>query len=182
VSVLDTDLLTVQTLSATDLSLLYRWFAAPHVARWYRKEATLSPAEIAAKYTPRITGGEPIQPFLIMYGTVPIGYIQIYMMDDAGAYPDAVPAGMGVAGLDLFIGEETYLHRGIGSALLRYVLRSIVFGRLGAAACVVDPEAANVGAIRTYERVGFRRVASACSENDDSSVVLMRIERAELLG
>jgi GNAT superfamily N-acetyltransferase len=112
---------------------------------------------------------------------MPIGYIQIYVMDDVGSYPDAVPAGTGVAGLDLFIGEETYLHRGIGSALLRYVLQEAVFNRLGAVACFVDSAAANVTAIRTYEKVGFRRVATACSDDDGSPVALMRIERADLL-
>jgi aminoglycoside 6'-N-acetyltransferase len=182
VSVLDADLLTIRALTATDLSLLPRWFATPHVARWYRKEATLSPSEIAAKYAPRIEGREPIQPFLILYGAVPIGYIQIYMTDDVGAYTDVVPAGTDVAGLDLFIGEQPYLHRGIGRVILRYVLRNIVFGRIGADACLVDPDAANVTAIRTYEWVGFRRVAAVRSEDDGSPVVLMRIERADLLG
>ncbi len=176
------DLLTVRPLATTDFSLLRGWFAAPHVARWYRKEATFSPAEIAAKYAPRVEGREPVLPFLILYEGVPIGYIQVYMMDDVGAYPDVVLAGTGVAGLDLFIGDETYLHRGIGSAILRYVLRVIVFEQLGATACLVDPETANVTAIRTYEKVGFRFAATASSEEDGVPITLMRIERAELLG
>jgi RimJ/RimL family protein N-acetyltransferase len=177
---LDVDPLTIRPLTAADLSLLHRWFAVPHVACWYRKEMNLSPSEIAVKYVPRIEGHEPIQPFLILYGTVPIGYIQIYMLDDVGAIPDVVPAETGLAGLDLFIGEETYLHRGIGCAILRHVLRNIIFGSLGAIACLVDPDAANVTAIRTYERVGFRRVAAVRSEDDGLPVVLMRIDRADL--
>jgi aminoglycoside 6'-N-acetyltransferase len=180
-SVLDAGLLTVRPLATTDFPLLHSWFAAPHVACWYRKEANLSPEEIVAKYAPRIEGREPVQPFLILYGTIPIGYIQIYMIDDVGAYPGAVPAGTGVAGLDLFIGEKTYLHRGIGSAVLRYVLRSIVFAELGATACLVDPDTANVTAVRTYEKVGFRRIATECSDDDGSPIAIMHIERADLL-
>jgi RimJ/RimL family protein N-acetyltransferase len=179
---LNANLLTVRPLTTTDLSLFTRWFAAPHVARWYRKEVSLSPGEIAAKYTPRIEGREPVYPFLILYEGVPIGYIQVYMLDDVGAYPDVVPAGTDVAGLDLFIGEEPYLHRGIGSAILRYVLRRIVFGRLGATACLLDPETANVGAIRIYEKVGFRRIAGPSSEDAGIAVTLLRIERADFLG
>ena len=141
----------------------------------------MSPADIAAKYAPRIEGREPIRPFLIMYEAMPIGYIQIYMLDDVGAYPEVVLAGTGVAGLDLLIGEERYLHRGIGSAVLRYVLQGMVFAGLGAVACLVDPDAANVIAIRTYEKVGFRRVVTVYSEDDSSPVVLMRIKRADLV-
>ena len=60
------------------------------------------------------------------------------------------------AGIDLFL--DPALHgRGLGTEALRRVVRHLIDER-GHHRITIDPAAANVAAIRTYEKVGFRRV------------------------
>ncbi len=179
-NMLDPTPLGIRPLQANDLPLLHRWFAAPRVSRWYRTEATLSYDGIVAKYGPRIKGQEPVQPFLIMYEALPIGYIQTYMFDDVGACPNLFLDDTDVAGLDLFIGDDAYLHRGLGVPILHRFLHDIVFGALCATACVVDPERENAGAIRTYEKAGFHRLSPGQPQDTGPSTVLMRIDAPEV--
>lgn len=181
-TMLDPTPLGIRPLQANDLPLLHRWFAAPQVSRWYRTEATLSYDGVVAKYGPRIKGQEPVQPFLIMYDALPIGYIQTYLIDEVGADPNLFPGDRAVAGLDLFIGDDAYLLKGLGVSILHRFLDDVVFGALCATACVVDPERATIGAIRTYEKVGFHRLSAGQPQDNDPLTVLMRIDASEVRG
>ena len=60
------------------------------------------------------------------------------------------------AGIDIFL-AEAYQGRGYGSEAIRVLARHL-FGERGHHRLTIDPAAANVRAIRAYERVGFRRV------------------------
>jgi RimJ/RimL family protein N-acetyltransferase len=103
---------------------------------------------------PRITGQEPTKPFVIEVDSVPIGYIQKYYVDDD---PDIKPGVKGrCVGLDLFIGEEAYLGRGLGSRILEEFLQQIAFQEVGIDGCVVDPSPANKRMIRVNENAGFK--------------------------
>jgi len=53
---------------------------------------------------------------------------------------------------------------------------------LRATACVVDPERATIGAIRTYEKVGFHRLSAGQPQDNDPLTVLMRIDASEVRG
>jgi aminoglycoside 6'-N-acetyltransferase len=60
------------------------------------------------------------------------------------------------AGIDLFV--DPALHgRGIGSEAVRRVVR-LLFGERGHHRITIDPASENAAAIRSYEKVGFRRV------------------------
>ncbi len=69
------------------------------------------------------------------------------------------------AGIDLFL--DPVLHRrGIGAQALRGVIRHLLEDR-GHHRLTIDPAVANTAAIRTYEKVGFRRVGVMhCYERD----------------
>ena len=60
------------------------------------------------------------------------------------------------AGIDIFL-AAAYQDRGYGSEAIRVLARHL-FGERGHHRLTIDPAAANVRAIRAYERVGFRRV------------------------
>jgi aminoglycoside 6'-N-acetyltransferase len=60
------------------------------------------------------------------------------------------------ASIDLFL-DTTHQDQGLGSEALRTVARHL-FEERGHHRLTIDPAAANVRAIRAYERVGFRRV------------------------
>jgi RimJ/RimL family protein N-acetyltransferase len=61
------------------------------------------------------------------------------------------------AGIDLFIGEDAYLHRGLGSRILRAFVNNVIVPS-GVTTVSIDPSAENRIAIRAYEKAGFRHL------------------------
>ena len=163
-----------------DLPLLHRWLQMPHVLEWWWGGVAPTPEAIAEKYGPRILDEEATDPYLILHAGQPIGYIQTYRIRDYPEYAAAVGAGEEAAGVDLFIGEAEYLHRGLGSHILRRFLRDIVFAPEDIASCIIGPSEANRIAIRAYEKAGFRYYKTIPSENEPTPESLMRIARADL--
>jgi RimJ/RimL family protein N-acetyltransferase len=138
-----------------DLELLHRWYNTPHVLQWYTFRP-YSYEEVAAKMVPRIRGESPTDPYLILVDEMPVGYIQTYRVAEHPDYNQYIQADEHSAGLDLFIGEADYLHRGLGALILRAFLEQVVFVQPWAEACIVGPEPGNQVAIRAYEKAGFR--------------------------
>jgi RimJ/RimL family protein N-acetyltransferase len=149
-----------------DLPLMHRWLNTPHVVEWWPDEA-LPLDEIIAKYRPRIDGKEDVRCFVIVSGDTPIGYIQEY------------PASENSAGIDLFIGEIEFLHRGLGASIIRQFLNDIVFADLAIESCIIDPSVSNRGAIRAYEKVGFRFFKTETKPGEAEAHHMMRIGKEE---
>ncbi len=57
-------------------------------------------------------------------------------------------------GVDLFIGEPTFLHRGLGSQAITLLLQQYVTDPY--THVFVDPKLNNIAAIKCYEKVGFK--------------------------
>ena len=105
--------------------------------------------------------------FVIVDDQTPIGYIQEY------------PAGGDSAGIDLFIGEVEFLHRGLGASIIRQFLNDIVFANPAVETCIIDPSASNRIAIRAYEKAGFRFFGRVTNPGETEAHHMMRIERQE---
>ena len=149
-----------------DLPLMRRWLNTPHVVEWWTdEERTLD--EIIAKYSPRIDGKEDVRCFVIVLGDTPIGYIQEY------------PASENSSGIDLFIGEIDFLHRGLGAPIVRQFLNDIVFANQVVESCIIDPAVSNLGAIRAYEKAGFRFFKTETNPGEAEAHHMMRIGREE---
>ena len=141
-----------------DFALARRWLVRPHVARWWRDDPKESdyPEGTLADWRAAIRGEDPTDMFVIELDGSPIGMIQSYIVQD---YDDYV-AEVGelperALSVDLFIGEPDLIGRGHGTALLREFLRG-AFVRYGVEYCVIGPSRANIAAIRSYGKVGFR--------------------------
>ena len=176
---LDPAPLGFRALAEADLPLLHRWLHAPHVARWWYEDEPITPAWVEAKYRPRIAGQTPTRCFIITYGAMPIGFIQTYRI---AAYPDyarSVDVGEEAAGVDLFIGEADYAHRGLGGPLLRRFVHEIVFANAEVASCIIGPEPKNVAAIRAYARAGFRSLKTIQVPGEPEPEYLMRLPRGD---
>jgi RimJ/RimL family protein N-acetyltransferase len=169
-------------LAATDAPLMHLWLNLLHVTRWYIDEPT-ELDEVAAKYAPG-TPDEPTERDLILYAGQPIGYVQTYRLADYPDYaihvaePEEIAAG--AHGMDLFIGEAEYQHRGLGPLLMRRFLREIVFGRHAAPVCYLDPEPDNTSAIRAYEKTGFRHVKTVQIPGERVASFVMRVRPENL--
>jgi aminoglycoside 6'-N-acetyltransferase len=165
-----------------DLPLMHRWLQEPHVLEWWWGGVAPPYEAVTAKYGPRIRGEEPTDPYLLLFMDQPIGYIQAYMIRDYPEYAAIVDTDAGAAGVDLFIGEDAYLHKGLGSYILRAFLRAVIFGAGDATSCVIGPSETNRIAIRAYKKAGFRYFKTAPSANEPTPEYLMRITRADILG
>lgn len=173
--------ISFRRLAINDLPLIYRWLQTPHVSEWWWSEATLSYEAIVEKYGPCIRGEEPTDPYLILYANRPIGYIQTYMIRDHLEYAAVVDADADAAGVDLFIGEADYLHKGLGSKILRAFLRDVIFGAGDATRCIIGPSETNRIAIRAYEKAGFRFFKIVPSADEPMPEYLMQMTRADIV-
>lgn len=178
--------ISFRNLVESDLPQMQAWLAADHVAKWYPIDDVPRPSLdlVRRHYLPMIRGEEPTHPYLILFDGAPAGFIQTYLIGDHPQYAAAVQVSEGAAGVDLFIGDPTLIHRGLGPGILRRFLRELVFTTIGATECIIGPQPQNASAIRAYEKAGFRhlktvKVPGSPGEGDE---YLMRIVPAELTG
>ncbi len=177
--VMDPRGISFRRLRSSDLELMHRWLNAPHVRRWWYAEGT-SYEEIEEHYLPAIEGREATKPFVILHRGEPIGFIQSYRIsaEDDETYASLVDVEDS-AGVDLFIGEAEYLHRGLGRHLVRRFLSEHVFSDHEVEVCVIGPEPRNLAAIRAYEKAGFRFFKTIQVPTEPEPEYLMKLTREE---
>jgi RimJ/RimL family protein N-acetyltransferase len=164
-----------------DLPLLHQWLQVPQVLEWWWGGVAPTYEAVAEKYGPYVGGGTATRAYLILYADDPIGYIQTYLIRDYPEYAAAVGADEEVAGMDLLIGETAYLHKGLGSHILRRFLREVVFATEDIVSCIIGPSEANAIAIRAYEKAGFRYFKTIPSTDEPTPEYLMHIARDEFV-
>lgn len=158
-------------MTAADLPLLEDWLHRPHVAEWWRPDETTIPETLDA-----IEGRDPSEHFLILLDDRPVGMIQTYLVSDFPEWDKLLKVGEGVAGVDLLIGEEENVGRGLGPGVLRAFVRDVVFARPGTSACVAGVEPGNARSIRAFEKAGF--TARFEYEEEGRPHRLMRLEHS----
>jgi aminoglycoside 6'-N-acetyltransferase len=163
-------------LAEDDLPQIFMWLNKPHVRRWYAA-APGSFAEVAAKYGPRTIPGNAVRAFVVRVDGRDAGYIQAYAIEDFPEYAAAIAAERGVEGIDVFLGEEALIGRGIGPQVIRHFVDEVVFRGDGALACVAGPSEGNQASIRAFEKAGFRRWKVAKPEGGERECVLRRDNR-----
>lgn len=170
-------------LAEADIPSLKRWLEDPDVARWYREDSTELDA-LRASFMPVIAGEEPTRGYVIRIDRRDAGYIQCYAIDDHPEYARQIAVDPGAVGIDLFLGEPWARNRGYGAAVLRALLREIVFGEMGAEVAIIAPEPGNLRAIRSCDRVGFAWVKTVPivdeSPANTGDEYVMRLTREQL--
>jgi len=160
-------------LDRSDFPLLQKWLAGPHVNRWWHE--TLDLAGVEAKFGPRVDGTEPTHVFMIEDNGQPAGWIQWYWWSDYPAHAAQLGAEPGSAGIDLAIGEEAMIGRGLGPAAIVQFLRQIVFAN----SVYCDPEEANVRSLRAFEKAGFTAMHSVQLAGENFRRRVVRFTRSE---
>jgi RimJ/RimL family protein N-acetyltransferase len=172
----DLNIINFRRLTINDLDYMYKWLNSDFVAEWYGKR-TWTFKEVEKKYLPYINNEKPTQGYLIIYDNTPIGYIQTYKIHDYQDYAGFVDVDENAAGLDLFIGEWEYIHKGLGKYIISKFLKEIIFAKSDAVSCILGPEPKNIAAIITYEKVGFKYIKTMQVKDEDEPEYLMRISR-----
>jgi aminoglycoside 6'-N-acetyltransferase len=130
-----------------DLEMIAGWLAEPHVAEWWDD----ADEEVAAirEHIDSIS----VEPLIIELDGRPIGYLQSYdpHLEDDHPYQDQP---FGTLGIDLSIGVPDLVGIGHGSAIIRQFVEEL-FAE-GTPRVIIDPDPANLRAIRAYEKAGFK--------------------------
>ena len=154
-------------LAEDDLPLVEEWLRRDHVARWWRDDI----AESLAEYRAALEGREPTDHFMIVVDGCAIGMIQTYLVSDYPEWEEVVQVGEDVAGIDLMIGEEELIGRGLGPQILSAFACDLV----AAPSIVATVEEPNRRSWRAFEKAGFRHVRDV--EEDGDPHRLMRLDR-----
>jgi aminoglycoside 6'-N-acetyltransferase len=162
-------------LGRDDLGLMYEWLRREHVRRWWDEHESYE--SVARHYLPAIEGRRPVNLYLILLDGRPVGFIQAYLVADHPEFAARVGLGAGVAGVDLFVGEEELTGKGLGSEVIRAFVRDVVFAEPATIACIADPDVRNAASIRAFEKAGFRRVGEFLDPSDRQLHALVRLER-----
>jgi RimJ/RimL family protein N-acetyltransferase len=159
-----------------DLELVHEWHQRPHIQRWWVERRTFEETE--AHYLPTIEGREPTDHYVALLDGEPFGLIQTYLVSDYPDYAAVIEEGEGVAGVDLYIADETMTGRGYGSEMIRRFVDDIVFARPETTAVTADPDARNTASIKAFEKAGFRAVRELIDPTDGELHVLVRRDRS----
>lgn len=173
------DRITFRRLEHDDLNLMLGWLRNAEVSRWYGP-APLTLAELQARYGPRIDGRKSIDCYLVMYDGAPVAYIQSYPISHQPDYAAALDVDPGAAGVDMFVGDPGFRHRGFGPLLLQEYVRRIVFTGPDVTCCVIAPEVSNQSAIRAYTKAGFRHIKTVSVPGEDEPEYVMILWPGEL--
>ncbi|HXR89949.1 MAG TPA: GNAT family N-acetyltransferase [Steroidobacteraceae bacterium] len=146
-------MVSFRALARSDFPLLRRWLCEPHVDEWWHEPLDLTGLE--KKYGPRVDGVEPTHVFIIQHEKRPIGWIQWYRWADYPDHAGQLAAEAGAAGMDLSIGEMSFIGIGIGPTVIRKFAREVIFTQPGVTAIVTDPEERNGRSRRAFEKAGF---------------------------
>jgi aminoglycoside 6'-N-acetyltransferase len=159
-------------LSFKDLNLLHHWYNTAHVLKWYSRES-LDYAQLENKYRPYISGEKAIKGFICYFNQKPFGYIQYYPVK---RYPwnghDLGKELSYAAGLDVFIGETSFLGKGLGKLMINRFIQKHVFRKYKH--CLVDPHQRNAQAIRCYEGCGFSIHKEVVSEEREKHYLMIK--------
>lgn len=154
-------------LQESHFPLLLKWLEAPHIKKWWDQDISYTQELVKEKYSSYVLGYKAddnlkkvLGAYIINLNRVPIGYIQVYdFYDFPREYElktENLPASL--AGIDLFIGEAEFIHKGYGAAILEQFINNYVFKEFNN--CFVDPDNNNIAAIRAYEKAGFKKIKS----------------------
>jgi aminoglycoside 6'-N-acetyltransferase len=175
----DANLIGFRLLAGDDLPLMHHWLNEGPALQWYGQTPTTL-EEIATEYGTMTGGRGNVLAMIATYAGEPVGYVQRYLTHEHPDYWGDQDLPAGTAGIDLFIGERAYLHRGFGPLLIRAFLRGHVFAGQ-AARCIIDPDPTNAIAIRAYEKLGFRYLRTIGPPEHEDDAYLMALEAEEFL-
>jgi aminoglycoside 6'-N-acetyltransferase len=177
---LDASRIGFRDLRTDDLHLLHKWLNTDFVIQWY-EQRKFSLEEIENKFIPRIRGEQPVNCYLIKYSDSPIGYIQSYKISDFPNYAKYVAIDENTSGIDLFIGEYDYIHKGLGSYIISKFLKDMVFGINDSQSCIIGPDPNNIVAIKAYQKAGFKYIKTIVVPEEDETEYIMKISKEEFI-
>lgn len=157
-------MIAFEPLQSSHFSLLKKWLNAKHVRQWWEENQVWTSKQVKSKYESYVKGykeqagqKKPIRAFVITCAQYPIGYIQFYSAYDFPRSHALQQLPASLAAVDFYVGEASYLQKGLAPVILQLFLSKFVWQSF--TACFVDPDSENSRAIQAYRRAGFSILA-----------------------
>lgn len=168
------DAIAFRRVTEADLPLLRGWLEQPHLVEWWG-----DPDEELDLIRDAIDGDDGTEPYLFLVDGKPAGFIQSWLPGHYAGDEDAVAlepwlarVPKGALGVDIFVGDPSAVGKGTGSAALAAFCRRLFAA--GAPHLIIDPDAANLRAVRCYEKAGFRPYDRHVSEKETTLLMELR--------
>jgi aminoglycoside 6'-N-acetyltransferase len=126
--------------------MLLRWLSTPHAQQWWGEPQE----ELRLIYA--IEDGEH-EPFIACINDEPMAYIQAWWPTQHPDFPWQHGMTSTTRGIDITIGEETNLGKGLGTLIVKHFAAKL-FAE-GATRLIIDPDKTNNRAIAAYMKAGF---------------------------
>lgn len=142
--------ISFNSLQIKDLELLKKWFNEAHVKEfWHESDDIVALKNKFIDEHPK----HGVKSFIIYYNDEPIGYVQSYEAEKAGQgwWADAEP---GTFGIDLFIGDNKMIGKGIGTRIVKEFITKIS-REFDVKKIIIDPSPENAKMIHICEKIGF---------------------------
>ncbi len=156
-----------------DYLLLHHWCSNKNVYEWF-EQRILSVEEIQNKYHKKIMENKQ-KLLIIQYDNQDIGLVQIYPYEDDLDIPE-LNKYHSLYEYDLFIGEEEYLSKGIGSMVVKLV-NEMIYNNYHADGIILRPFKRNIRAIKCYQKNNFRIIKEYLDKdtlgNEEEMVLLL---------
>ncbi len=153
-----------------DFATLGTWLRAPHNVQWWG-----DPASELSLIVDMVEGRDTTKPYVFAMDGRPLGYIQVWFIGDHQT-PEwlAKAPWLGLlapqtVGVDLMIGDAENIGRGFGVRVLRAFTERL--WDEGHREIIIDPDPANLRALRAYDRAGFRPVPALIGQTDDCLIM-----------
>lgn len=151
--------------------LLREWLNAPHMLEWWG-----DPDQELGFIRDMVEGRDTTRPFIVTVDAEPVGYIQYWFLGDhqkeewTKDHPWLLELPPEAIGVDLSIGDADRLGTGIGPAALSSFVGML--RGLGHETIIIDPDPANIRAVRAYSRAGFRPVPGLQGRTGDDVLIM----------
>jgi RimJ/RimL family protein N-acetyltransferase len=161
-------------LTQDDIPLLLKWFKEPHVATWWPTPE--KDEDIIEKFLTRIRSKDTFG-YIVSTKETPIGYIQYYYIDRKNEKFSWLPTELPetTIGTDQFIGDKENIGKGYGTRFVKEFIDYLHDIEPTITTVIVDPEPENHGAIRSYEKVGFKKMGVYTTALGEQAL-LMRLD------
>jgi len=155
--------ITFAPLAESHFSLLLKWLESPYVKKWWDQDVTYTMDLVHEKFGKHIHGialsknsNHKTYGYVICLDEEMIGYIQAYNAHDFAQenHLDLSAISGSVCGIDLFIGEQLFLHKGLGTVILNAFESQVLTTHFDR--CLIDPAKDNLTAIKAFTKAGFK--------------------------
>lgn len=161
-----------EKLSKEDFEALFKWLNKDHVMRWYTKHK-ITYEKVVEKYSKYLEVDNFVDGFIILIDNNKVGYIQTYKINNLKKYQEMININQNYAGIDLFLGEEDYVHKGYGSKIIEQFITDIIYPSYEVDGCLIGPDPGNIIAISAYEKAGFNYNKVIFNFNDNNYEYIM---------